>query len=79
MRNPVCLSVLVACFLLGACSSTEWAHRYKKQEEFLYDYNKCDRAVTEQSNNQAMPFGAYQQSIRVDQCLQKEGWRKVRR
>ena len=79
MRNRLWLSTFVCIFLLGACSSTQWVHRHKKQEEFLYDYNKCDREVTDQSNSGRLPLGGYQQDMRVEQCLQKEGWRKVRR
>jgi len=79
MRNLLGVSALVGVFLLVACSSTQWVHRYKKQEEFLYDYNQCDRSVTDQSNTGRMPLGAYQQDVLVEQCLQKEGWRKVRR
>ncbi len=71
---------LVLCtFALASCSSTEWVHRHKKQEEFTYDYNKCDRQVTNQTNTQAMPLGGYQLNLRVEKCLEKEGWRKVKR
>jgi uncharacterized protein YcfL len=72
--------LLVLCaFALSSCSSTEWVHRHKKQEEFLYDYNKCDKEVMERSNTTMITLGDYQQNVQVEQCLQKEGWRKIRR
>ena len=79
MRQLLCVSVLVGLFLLGACASDQWVHRYKKEGEFLSDYNKCDREVADRTNAQVIALGAYQQSVLLDQCLQKEGWRKVRR
>ena len=79
MRNLLGASALVCVFLLGACSSDQWVHRYKKEGEFLSDYNKCDREVADRTNAQVIALGAYQQSVLLDQCLQKEGWRKVRR
>lgn len=70
----------VMCLVaLSSCSSDQWVHRNKKEQEFLYDYNKCDKQVAQRSNTQMIPLGGYQQSILIEQCLQKEGWRKVRR
>jgi len=73
------LLLALCTFTLSSCSSTEWLHRHKKKEEFLFDYNKCDAQVTQRSNNTMITLGGYQQDVLVEQCLQKEGWRKVRR
>lgn len=69
----------ICMFAVSSCSSDQWVHRYKKEAEFLLDYNKCDKEVTNLSNTQMIPLGGYQQNILLEQCLQKEGWRKVRR
>ena len=67
--------LLVLCtFALSSCSSTEWVHRYKKQEAFESDYEQCEKQVTERSNSQPITLSSYQQGFLVERCLRKEGW-----
>ncbi len=80
MRNQLWVSVLAGIFLLGACSSTEWVHRYKKKEEFVIDYNQCDKEVFNRVNAQMITPSQLQQQGMMEQCLRKEGWfKKVQR
>jgi len=74
------LLLVICTFALSSCSSTEWVHRYKKQDEFESDYRRCDNQASERSNSQPITLSSYQQDILVDQCLGKEGWaKKIRR
>jgi hypothetical protein len=76
MRHQLWVSALVGVFLLGACSSTEWVHRYKKKEAFVIDYNQCDREVANRVNSQMITPSQLQQQGMMEQCLQKQGWVK---
>ena len=40
------MALVVAGFLLTACSSTEWVHPNKPAGEFTNDYRKCQNAAT---------------------------------
>lgn len=61
--------------LLAACSSTEWVHPYKKKEQLVYDYNKCENQVfNSQMAGPTVTYTPYVQKSLVDQCLKKEGW-----
>jgi hypothetical protein len=73
------LLLSLCAFMLSSCSSDRYVHRHKKAEEFLYDYNKCDQQVNDLSNSGRMPLGGCQLNLMIEECLQKEGWRKVRR
>ena len=78
MRNMIWVWPLAGVFLLEACSSTEWVHRYKKQEEFVIDYNQCDREVADQVNKQMITPSQLQQGDMMEQCVRKLGWVKKR-
>ncbi|WP_447978975.1 hypothetical protein [Candidatus Nitrospira bockiana] len=67
---------LISCLLVVAgCSSTEWVHATKKKEQFVYDYNKCDRqVVNSMSQGNTVVYTPYVQKSMVDKCLMKEGW-----
>jgi hypothetical protein len=80
MKNQLWVSALAGIFLLGACSSTEWVNRYKKKEEFVIDYNQCDREVADRVNKQMITPSQLQQQGMIEQCLRKQGWfKKVQR
>ena len=46
MRNMSRWTMVVAGFLLTACSSTEWVHPRKPSSDYTSDYNKCATAAT---------------------------------
>ena len=46
MCNMSRWTLVVAGFLLTACSSTEWVHPNKPSSEYTSDYNKCETAAT---------------------------------
>jgi hypothetical protein len=61
--------------LSTGCSSVEWVHPNKPQEQFEQDYDKC--------NSDALRDPKLQQGIRLliieatERCVQKQGWRLV--
>jgi hypothetical protein len=67
--------LVVAVFMLSACSNTEWVHPNKPSSEYLNDYNKCQTMVLRdpklQQGSQLMVLNA------TERCVQKEGWRLV--
>jgi len=67
--------LLMAGFLLTACSSTEWVHPNKPASEYVNDYNKCQQAALRdprvQQGSQLLLLNA------TDRCVQKEGWRLI--
>ena len=67
--------LVVAVFMLSACSNTEWVHPNKPSSEYLTDYNKCQTMVLRdpklQQGSQLMVLNA------TERCVQKEGWRLV--
>ncbi len=75
MRNMSRWTLVVAGFLLTACSSTEWVHPNKPSSEFTKDYNNCGMAVSRdpklQQGSQLLIVNA------TERCIQKEGWRLV--
>ena len=75
MRNMSRWTLVVAGFLLTACSSTEWVHPNKPSSEFTSDYNKCQSAATRdpklQQGSQLLLLNA------TERCVQKEGWRLI--
>ena len=77
MRNMSRWTLVVAVFLLTACSSTEWVHPNKPADEFVTDYNKCQSAATRdpklQQGSQLLLLNA------TERCVQKEGWRLIER
>ncbi|MER3424705.1 MAG: hypothetical protein C4293_17255 [Nitrospiraceae bacterium] len=65
----------VGVLFSAACSSTEWVHPYKKKEQLVYDYNKCENQVfNSQMSGPTVTYTPYVQKSMVDQCLKKEGW-----
>jgi uncharacterized lipoprotein YmbA len=46
MRNMSRWTMVVAGFLLTACSSTKWVHPRKPSSDYTSDYNKCATATT---------------------------------
>lgn len=77
MRKISRWPLVVAGFLLTACSSTEWVHPNKPADEFTSDYNKCQNAATRdpklQQGSQLLLLNA------TERCIQKEGWRLIER
>ena len=77
MRKISNWALVVAGFLLTACSSTEWVHPNKPADEFTNDYNKCHNAATHdpklQQGSQLLLLNA------TERCVQKEGWRLIER
>jgi outer membrane biogenesis lipoprotein LolB len=75
MRNMSRWTLVVAGFLLTACSSTEWVHPNKPSSEYTSDYNKCETAATRdpklQQANQVLLTNA------TERCIQSEGWRLI--
>ena len=75
MRNMSICTLVVAGFLLTACSSTEWVHPNKPSSEYTSDYNKCEAAATRdprlQQGSQLLLLNA------AERCIQKEGWRFI--
>lgn len=75
MRNMPRWTLVVAGFLLTACSSTEWVHPNKPSSEYTSDYNKCETAATRdpklQQGNQVLLTNA------TERCIQSEGWRLI--
>jgi hypothetical protein len=67
---------IVIFFLFSACSSTEWVHRYKKQDEFVYDYNRCEKEGFNAQNTVMTTLTPYLQAQIMEKCLRKEGWVK---
>ena len=65
-------------FCVVACSSEEWVHRYKKQDELVYDYNRCERQAETQQNSgvRSVTITPYVFQGLIDQCLQQNGWAK---
>jgi len=67
--------LVVAVFMLSACSNTEWVHPNKPSSEYINDYNKCQTMVLRdpklQQGSQLMVLNA------TERCVQKEGWRLV--
>jgi hypothetical protein len=80
MHYLVAALMLLGSMLVG-CASDEWIHRYKKQEEFVYDYNKCDRQAETMANSGArsVSITPYMRTSLIDQCLMKEGWMKKKK
>ena len=75
MRNMSRWTLIVAGFLLTACSTTEWVHPNKPSSEYTRDYNNCEMAATRDPKlQQGSQFLILQATER---CLQKEGWRLV--
>ena len=70
-------TLVVAGFLLTACSPTEWVHPNKSSEEFTNDYNKCQNAAALdpklQQGSQLLLLNA------TERCVRKEGWRLIER
>jgi len=68
-------TLVVAGFLLTACSSAEWVHHNKPSSEYTTDYNKCEIAAMRdpklQQGNQFLLTNA------TERCIQKEGWRFI--
>lgn len=73
------LLLALCTFALSSCSSDQWVHRHKEEGEFLHDYNQCEKQVALRSNVQMVTLTGYQQYFQLEQCLHKEGWRKVKR
>ena len=66
-----------AAMLLIGCSQAEYVHPYKTKEQFLNDYNRCDRAVTDYGSTALIPQNAYAQNQMIENCLRKDyGWVK---
>ena len=66
-----------AAMLIVACSQDEYVHQYKTKEQFLNDYNRCDRAVTNYSSTALIPQNSYAQNQMIENCLRKDyGWVK---
>ncbi len=71
--SSIAIAVLV---LLSACSSTEWVHRYKKQDEFVHDYNRCEKEGFNAQNTVMTNLTPYLQMQITEKCLAREGWVK---
>ena len=75
MRKISRWPLVVAGFLLTACSSTEWVHPNKPADEFTRDYNNCQNAAARdpklQQGSQLLVINA------TERCIQKEGWRLI--
>ena len=75
MRKISRWTMVVAGFLLTACTSTEWVHPNKPSSEYTRDYSKCEEAATRdpklQQGNQFLLTNA------AERCVQKEGWRLI--
>lgn len=73
-RTPLMVSLLFLTLLPG-CSTSEWVHPNRPQEQFTQDYNKC------QADTMRDP--KLQQGIQLliiqatERCVQKQGWRLV--
>lgn len=74
-------STILMCslvFAVLACSSVKWVHPYKKEDQFVYDYNKCDRMVFQsQTVRPTVGYTPYVQTSLLEKCLKQEGWVKV--
>ena len=77
MHKVIRLSLVTTCFLLSACTSTEWVHPSKSGDAFTTDYNKCQQDSARdpklQQGSQLLIINA------TERCIQKEGWRLVER
>ena len=75
MRTISSWTLVVAGFLLTACTSTEWVHPNKPSSEYTSDYNKCGMDVSRdpklQQGSQLLIINA------TERCIQKEGWRLI--
>ncbi len=75
MRNMSRWTLVMAGFLLTACSSTEWVHPNKPSSEYTNDYNKCQTSAMRdpklQQGSQLLIIQA------TERCLQKDGWRLI--
>ena len=74
MCNMSRWTLVVAGFLLTACSSTEWVHPNKPSSEYTSDYNKCEAAATREPRLQQ---GSQLLLNAAERCIQKEGWRFI--
>lgn len=69
------LRSLALVLITAGCSSTEWAHPVKPNDQFTLDYNRCQA--------DAMRDPKLQQGIQLltiqatERCVQKLGWRLV--
>ena len=68
-------SLIVAGFVLTACSSTEWVHPNKPASEYTNDYNKCQMDASRdpklQQGSQLLLLNA------TERCIQRQGWRLI--
>ena len=80
MRATHILLVFLLAIVWSSCSSTRWVHPYKKEEQYTYDYNTCERELLmKMSEGRAASMN---QSVlltqdRINQCLRKQGWREI--
>ena len=67
----VCISFTFGC-------AQEWVHGYKKPDELVYDYNKCEREAEARQNTgaNAVTITPYVMQGMIDQCLKQNGWVK---
>jgi outer membrane biogenesis lipoprotein LolB len=70
--RPV-LVLAMTCFILAACSSTEWVNVNNPKADYASDYRKCE----EEGYNNPKFQGGMKMILHehIDRCLKKAGWR----
>ena len=66
-------SLVVGCFLLIACSSTEWVNMNDPKADYAADHRKCE----EEGYNNPKFQGGMKMILdeTIDRCMKKLGWR----
>ncbi len=81
MRWTQVLVIVLLATVGSSCSSTRWVHPSKKEQQFTYDYNACEREImNSQVTNpgvSTMYSNVNVERDRVAACLQQKGWREI--
>jgi len=70
MHVLIVLSIWI--LLIAGCSSAEWVHPTKPQDEFTQEYNKCQgQILADPKNQQGINYLLLEAT---EQCVKKRGW-----
>lgn len=82
MRWTQVLLVVLLATVWASCSSTKWVHPSKKEQQFTYDYNACEREIMNRqvtnSGTSSMHSNYSIEQERQAACLRQKGWREVK-
>lgn len=75
------LLVLLLAAVWTSCSSTRWVHPTKKEDQLAADWNKCERDWINLQSTSSGSAGIHDNAnitrLRINRCLQKQGWRQI--